>query len=81
MGSGHDTDAYRRNLHRAYLDRMKALMEDEDAMQSDVAPFVRGQLMTLRDELAVSDESSHRATRLHFQDAIARIDLVLEPGG
>ena len=81
VGSGGDTDAYRRNLQRAYLDRMKALMEDEAAMQSDVAPFVRGQLMTLRDELAAADGSSHRATRLHFQDAIARIDAVLDPGG
>ena len=80
VGSGGDTDAYRRNLQRAYLDRMKALMEDEAAMQSDVAPFVRGQLMVLRDELAAAG-SSHRATRLHFEDAIARIDAVLEPGG
>ena len=55
-------------------------MEDEAAMQSDVAPFVRGQLMVLRDELGAAG-SSHRATRLHFEDAIARIDAVLEPGG
>ena len=81
VGSGRDTDAYRRNLQRAYLGRMKALMEDEAAMQSDVAPFVRGQLMTLRDELAAAGESSDRATRLHFEDAIARIDRILDPGG
>ena len=80
VASGRNTDAYRRNLQRAYLERMKALMEDEAAMQSDVAPFVRGQLMVLRDELGAAG-SSHRATRLHFEDAIARIDAVLEPGG
>ena len=37
VGSGSATDAYRRNLQRAYLDRMKELMEDEEATQSDVA--------------------------------------------
>ncbi len=82
VGSGRDTDAYRRNLQRAYLERMKALMEDEAAMQSDVAPFVRGQLGALRGELAVaSGGTSDRATRLHFEDAIVRIDRILDPGG
>ena len=82
VASGRDTDAYRRNLQRAYLDRMKELMEDEEAMQSDVAPFARGQLGALRGELAAaSGGTSHRATRLHFEDAIARIDAVLDPGG
>ncbi|MDH3271580.1 MAG: zinc-dependent metalloprotease [Gemmatimonadota bacterium] len=78
--SGRATDAYRRNLQRAYLDRMKALMEDEDALQTDVAPFVRGQLVQLRSELeAGQSRMSHRATQLHFTDAIARIDAVLDP--
>ena len=78
--SGRDTDAYRRNLQRAYLDRMKALMEDEDALQTDAAPFVRGQLATLRGELqSAQSRTSHRATQLHFADGIARIDTILDP--
>ncbi|MCY3546001.1 MAG: zinc-dependent metalloprotease [Gemmatimonadetes bacterium] len=81
-GSGRETDAYRRNLQRAWLVRMSELMEDEEAMQSDVVPFARGQLGALRGELAAaSGGTSHRATRLHFEDAIARIDAVLDPGG
>ena len=82
VASGRATDAYRRNLQRAYLDRMKVLMEDEEAMQSDVAPFARDQLATLRGGLAAaSGATSHRATRLHFHDAIERIDAILDPGG
>ncbi len=80
--SGRDADAYRRNLQRAYLDRMGALMEDEEAMRTDVAPFVRGQLAALRGELETAAAgASHRATRLHFLDAVERIDAILEPGG
>ncbi len=80
--SGRDTDAYRRNLQRAHLSRLEALMQDEEADRSDVAPFVRGQLATLRDELAAAGQrTSHRATRLHFHDAIARIDRALDPQG
>lgn len=79
--AGGDTDAYRRNLQRAYLERMGALMEDEDAMRTDVAPFVRGQLAALRGELeAAAAGASHRATRLHFLDAVERIEAILEPG-
>ena len=79
--SGRDADAYRRNLQRAYLDRIGALMEDEEAMRTDVAPFVRGQLAALRGELETAAAgASHRATRLHFLDAVERIDAILEPG-
>ncbi len=82
VGSGRATDAYRRNLQRAYLGRMKELMDDEEAMQSDVAPFARGQLAALRGELAAaSGGMSHRATQLHFADAIVRIDRILDPDG
>ena len=79
--SGGETDAYRRNLQRAYLERMGALMEDEDAMRTDVAPFARGQLAALRGELeAAAAGTSHRATRLHFLDAVERIEAILDPG-
>lgn len=78
--SGADTDAYRRNLQRAYLERMGALMEDEEATRTDVAPFVRGQLAALRDELeSAAAGTSHRATRLHFMDAVERIGAILDP--
>ena len=78
--SGQATDAYRRNLQRAWLERMAALMEDEAALQTDIAPFVRGQLRDLRTSLAAAEGgTNHRATQLHFQDAIVRIDAILDP--
>ena len=78
--NGRATDAYRRNLQRAYLDRMKDLMMDENAMSSDVAPFARGQLMALKGELeAAAGKSRHEATLLHFQDAVVRIETMLDP--
>jgi hypothetical protein len=79
LAAGIATDAYRRNLQRAYIDSMASLMEDEDALASDVAPFARGQLTTLRTELERgATRLNHRATRLHYQDAMARIDEILD---
>jgi hypothetical protein len=78
--SNQETDAYRRNLQRGYLERMKTLMADTTAQETDVAPFVRGQLHTLRDELAgAAGQISHRATRLHYLDVIVRIEAILKP--
>ena len=75
--AGRATDAYRRNLQRAWLDRIAELMEDEDALASDVAPFVRGELTAVREVLAAASPAD-RATRLHYQDAVARIDTILD---
>ncbi len=78
--SGGATDTYRRNLQRAYLDRMRTMMWDDNAMRSDVATFARGQLMTLKSELeAAVDGVSHQPTRWHFMDAIVRIEMMLDP--
>lgn len=79
---GGATDAYRRNLQRAYLEQLATLMSDEDALQTDIAPFARGQLTTLRSALqGALARTNHAATRLHYQDAIARIDHILDPQG
>ncbi len=80
--SGEQTDAYRRNLQRAYLDRMAELMGDEEARPTDIAPLARGQLVSLRGELQqAAGRTSHRTTRLHYQDALARIAEMLDPNG
>jgi hypothetical protein len=58
---------------------MATLMEDEDALASDVAPFARGQLRALQGELERGvGRTNNRATRLHYQDAMARIADILE---
>lgn len=81
VSSGAATDAYRRNLQRAYVDRIKELMEDEAAQATDIAPFVRGQLRALDAELASARSAGHRATQLHYDDIRARITKILDPNG
>jgi hypothetical protein len=95
LASGQAIDPFRRNLQRAYLERLEYLMTEEpeelsgffsgslnevDVSQSDIRAFVRGQLTTLRGEILRGlGRTSHRATRLHLQDAIVRIDDILNP--
>ncbi|WP_405284646.1 zinc-dependent metalloprotease [Gaopeijia maritima] len=81
VASGTATDAFRRNLQRAHLDRLIELIDDEEARQSDIAAFARGQLATLRTALDQGiSRTNHAATRLHYRDALARIVEALDSG-
>ena len=82
LSSGSDTDVYRRNLQRAYLERMDELMTDEEAVQTDIVPHVRGRLGTLLETLKEWQQGSgvsENPTVLHYHDSIARIQAMLEP--
>ncbi|MDT0686192.1 zinc-dependent metalloprotease [Autumnicola psychrophila] len=97
LSSGGKTDRYRRNLQRAYLDRMEYLMTKEqaeiparyrnwvtqssiDVAQSDIRPVVRGELKALQRQIRNSVyNSGDTLTKYHLQDALERIDLILNP--
>jgi hypothetical protein len=80
--NGSAIDTYRRNLQRAYLSRMSSLMTDEAAQPTDIVPFLRGDLVSLREEIERgATRSGDRATRLHLQDCLVRINEILDPTG
>lgn len=94
LSSGKNTDTYRRNLQRAYIDRMEYLMtKDQPNLPSNFRRFIT------RTEVEVS-QSDIRAivraqlnilrgqlrgaggntlTRYHYQDALERIENILDP--
>ncbi|MCC9073325.1 zinc-dependent metalloprotease [Flavobacterium sp. F-65] len=82
---------YRRNLQRAYIDRMAYLMTEEikpsdrateyyNVAQSDIRALVRGELNTLKKTLSAAKAMAvNTETKYHYEDCIKRIDLVLNP--
>ncbi|WP_432222007.1 zinc-dependent metalloprotease [Flavobacterium sp. TMP13] len=81
---------YRRNLQRAYIERMQYLMTEEiksdksrdyyKVSQSEVRPLVRGELTALKNTLtAAKTKTTNPETKYHYQDCIKRIDLILNP--
>jgi hypothetical protein len=83
LRAGGGIDPYRRNLQRAYLARVAALMEDEAAVATDIVPFLRGELESVRRQIQTGMllRSSPRTTRLHLEDVVERIDRILDPNG
>ncbi|MTH16444.1 zinc-dependent metalloprotease [Flavobacterium sp. LC2016-01] len=82
---------YRRNLQRAYIDRMGNLMTEElkpndrsatyyNVAQSDLRALVRGELNTLKKSLTAAKATAvNTETKYHYEDCIKRIDLILNP--
>ena len=86
--SGKRIDRYRRNLQRAYIERLDYLMNEDqgrsrssiNVAQSDIRPVVRGELNTLERQVRNSlYRSGDTLTRYHLQDILKRIDLILNP--
>ncbi|WP_194852456.1 zinc-dependent metalloprotease [Nonlabens antarcticus] len=89
-GKASTLDIYERDLQRAYVDRLSYLMTGElqrgrggdyyDVSQSDVRSIVRGQLKSLQSQLRSSMRGSRdTVTRFHYDDLLARIDMILNP--
>jgi hypothetical protein len=88
--AGANVTIYRRNLQRAYIERMSYLMKEEiksgrpsdfyNVAQSDVRGLVRGELNVLKVLLTTARSAAvNIETKYHYEDAIKRIDLILNP--
>ena len=89
LRANRNIDVHRRYLQRAYLERMEYLMTEEpsgffaggvDVSQSDIRPIVRNELQILRRDInnRINAGNVDRATRVHLEDARARIDDILD---
>ncbi len=91
---GRTIDRYRRNLQRAYVERLEYIMKNDqpsvfrrfgsgiNVAQSDIRPIVRAELQTLqRDARRAAGRTSDRLSRIHLQDLVERIDMILNPNG
>ena len=88
--SATNVSVFRRNLQRAYIDRMEYLMTEKidpnrsrqyfNVNQSDVRSIVRGELNQLKRVLASAANSGvNTDTKYHYRDCIERINTILEP--
>lgn len=99
LNSGKAIDPYRRNLQRAYIERMEYLMTKDqepvpaqyrrfvsrtnvDVNQSDIRAIARAELKSLESSIKSGlGRTKDPMSRIHLQDALERIDLILNPKG
>ncbi|OUS02894.1 zinc-dependent metalloprotease [Flavobacteriales bacterium 33_180_T64] len=85
-----NVDVYRRNLQRAYVDRMAYLMTEDldprrarqyyNVSQSDIRALVRGELNILKRQVAAAGTRGvNTVTKYHYRDIVKRIEEILDP--
>lgn len=97
LNSGRSIDIYRRNLQRAYIERMEFIMKNEqppvpaafrrfvsrtnvNVSQSDIRAVVRAELKALQSSVRNAvGRTGDNMSRIHLQDALERIDAILNP--
>jgi hypothetical protein len=92
VATGAPIDIYRRNLQKAYLERMEYLLTKDDvspknsheifveASQSDIRSIVRGELRKLSRQVnSGRSRYGQTVTGYHLDDVLARIQLMLNP--
>jgi hypothetical protein len=96
LDSGADIDPYRRNLQRAYVERLEYLMTEEppsppaafgnritrvDVSQSDIRPLARAQLRQIAEEARyAAGRTDDEVTRAHLEDLAARAEAIVAGG-
>ncbi|HMO37901.1 MAG TPA: zinc-dependent metalloprotease [Saprospiraceae bacterium] len=81
LRTGDAIDPFRRNLQRAYIDKMTEWMKNKDAQytQTDIKAMTRATLETLqRDVKAGAGRQRDAMSRSHLNDLMARIDTALK---
>ena len=90
LSRGRQIDTYRRNLQRAYVDRLEYLMTKEqegtrnatevEVSQSDIRAVSRAELNNLlRSINSAIGRTSDMMSRYHLQDLKERIEVILDP--
>lgn len=82
LSTGGAIDTYRRNLQRAYVEKMGALMNAKAAegIHSDAKAMARYTLRQLKTAIQASlNRSLDDFSKLHLEDILAQIDLLLQP--
>ncbi|MFB9862291.1 zinc-dependent metalloprotease [Rufibacter immobilis] len=90
--TGKPIDIYRRNLQKAYLERANYLLNVDPPQpartfgaqlnlnQSDIRSVIRGELVRLQKQLrSTGSRSKNELTKYHVEDALVRINLILNP--
>jgi hypothetical protein len=87
LKSGRNIDPFRRNLQRAYLERVGTMMDSEprsfgagsvDISQSDIRPLLRDQITRLASDIRANRSRFDRVSKAHLDDVLARIDDIMD---
>ena len=82
LNSGGSIDPFRRNLQRAFVDKMGDLMKitNDQYHHTNIKAMARGTLNALKTEASgAANRQSDRTNKYHLEDLVERINMILDP--
>ncbi|UII19942.1 zinc-dependent metalloprotease [Fulvivirga ligni] len=82
LRTGKTIDTYRRNLQKAFVEKLGELVntEDKDVRTTDIPSLSRGTLQAIKSDIRAGlGRQSDTLSRYHLQDLSERIDQILDP--
>ncbi|OAD44500.1 zinc-dependent metalloprotease [Polaribacter atrinae] len=75
-----NVDLHRRNLQKAFIERMHVLMNDKDAKNTDISAIIRGELEALKYQVNIASKRAiNTISKYHYKDCYAKINDILNP--
>jgi hypothetical protein len=75
-----NVDLQRRNLQKAFIERMQVLMNNKDSKNTDISSIVRGELEALKYQVNVASKRAiNTISKYHYKDCYAKINNILNP--
>jgi len=75
-----NVDVFRRNLQKAYIQRLGSLLNSKSPKHGDINSIIRGELGSLNFQITIAKgRNINRMTKYHYRDCLAEIDKILNP--
>jgi len=73
-------DIFRRNLQKAFIEKMGVLMSDKNLQNTDIPSIVRGELDTMKIQLTIAKSRFiNKISKYHYADCLEKINKILDP--
>jgi hypothetical protein len=71
---------FRRNLQKAFIEKMGVLMSDKNLQNTDIPSIVRGELEAMNFQLTIAkSRNSNKISKYHYADCLEKINKILDP--
>lgn len=71
---------FRRNLQKAFIEKMGVLMSDKNLQNTDIPSIVRGELEAMNFQLTTAKSRNiNKISKYHYADCLEKINKILDP--
>ncbi len=75
-----NVNLFRRNLQKAFIEKMGVLMSDKNLQNTDIPSIVRRELDTMKIQLTIAKSRYiNKISKYHYADCLEKINKILDP--